>query len=165
MKVVRDTTNLRFFRVMPVEPLQPGYDYYLKIPYRKFRDLNGFYNDSTELKVTLPNDDKLSSITLKLNHVKNRYIVELLNEKRNSVIRSYVVDGNGTWVFPYLKQGNYCIRITEDKNRNAMVDTGVLLEKKQPEKVRFFKLEDQFLIKVLERAEMIWDINLEEMFQ
>ena len=165
VKVVRDTTNLRFFRVMPVEPLQPGYDYYLKIPYRKFRDINGFYNDSTELKVTLPNDDKLSSITLKLNHVKNRYIVELLNEKRNSVIRSYVVDGNGTWVFPYLKQGNYCIRITEDKNRNAMVDTGVLLEKKQPEKVRFFKLEDQFLIKVLERAEMIWDINLEEMFQ
>ena len=78
---------------------------------------------------------------------------------------TYVVDGNGTWVFPYLKQGNYCIRITEDKNRNAMVDTGVLLEKKQPEKVRFFKLEDQFLIKVLERAEMIWDINLEEMFQ
>ena len=32
-------------------------------------------------------------------------------------------------------------------------------------KVRFFKVNDQFLIKVLEKAEMIWDINLEEMFR
>ena len=70
-----------------------------------------------------------------------------------------------TVVFPYLKAGSYCIRITEDINRNNMVDTGVLLEHKQPEKVRFFKLEDQFLIKVLERAEMVWQINLKEMFQ
>jgi hypothetical protein len=45
------------------------------------------------------------------------------------------------------------------------VDTGILLEKKQPEKVRFFKPNDQFLIKVLERAEMVWKIDIKEMFQ
>jgi len=39
------------------------------------------------------------------------------------------------------------------------------LEKKQPEKVRFFKQNDQFLIKVLERAEMVWKIDIKEMFQ
>ena len=165
VKVIRDTTNLRRFQVMPAEPFQVGYDYYLKIPHRKFRDVNGFYNDSTELKVTLPTDDKLSSITLELGGVYNRYLVELLSEKRDKVIRSFLIDRNGPVVFPYLKQGSYCIRITEDKNRNGLVDTGVLLEKKQPEKVRFFKLEDQFLIKVLERAEMVWQINLKEMFQ
>ena len=137
----------------------------LKIPHREFRDVNGYYNDTTELKVTLPNDEKLSSITLELSGVHNRYLVELLSEKRDKVIRSFVVDGNGDVVFPYLKQGNYCIRITEDKNRNNMVDTGVLLEKRQPEKARFFKQDDQILIKVLERAEMVWKINLEEMFR
>ena len=165
VKVIRDSTNLRHFRVMPEEPFQLVYDYYLKIPHRKFRDINGFYNDSTQMKVTLPNDEKLSSITLELSGVHNRYLVELLSEKRDKVIRSFVVDGNGDVVFPYLKQGNYCIRITEDKNRNAMVDTGNLLEKRQPEKARFFKQDDKFLIKVLERAEMVWKLNLEEMFR
>ena len=165
VKVIRDSTNLRHFRVMPEEPFQLGYDYYLKIPHRKFRDINGFYNDSTQMKVTLPNDEKLSSIALELSGVHNRYLVELLSEKRDKVIRSFVVDGNGDVVFPYLKQGNYCIRITEDKNRNAMVDTGNLLEKRQPEKARFFKQDDKFLIKVLERAEMVWKLNLEEMFR
>ncbi len=165
VKVTRDPDNLRRFQIMPTEPFQVGYDYYLKVPHRKFRDINGFYNDSTQMKVTLPTDDKLSSISLELSGVQNRYLVELLTEKRDKVIRSFLIDKAGTVVFPYLRQGAYCIRITEDKNRNGMVDTGVLLEKKQPEKVRFFKLEDQFLIKVLERSEMVWKINLKEMFQ
>ena len=165
VKVVQDSTNLRHFNIYPEEKLQVGYDYYLKIPHRRFRDVNGYYNDSTELKVTLPNDEKLSSITLELSHVKNKYILDLLTEKRDKVVRSFIVDKDGTLVFPYLKTGNYCIRITEDLNRNNLVDTGVLLEHKQPEKVRFFKVNDQFLIKVLERAEMIWQIDMEEMFR
>ena len=163
--VIKDSTNLRHFRVMPTEPFQVGYDYFLKIPYRKFRDVNGFYNDSTELKVTLPTDDKLSSITLELSGVRNKYIIDLLTEKRDKIIRSFIVDKDGPVVFPYLKSGSYCIRITEDLNRNNMVDTGNLLEHRQPEKVRFFKLEDKFLIKVLERAEMVWQIDMEEMFR
>ena len=163
--VIRDSTNLRRFSVMPDEPFQVGYDYYLKIPYRKFRDINGYYNDSTELKVTLPTDDKLSTITLELSGVHEKYIVDLLNEKRDKVIRSFIIDKDGSLVFPYVKAGSYCIRITEDKNRNNIVDTGVLLEHRQPEKVRFFKVDDQFLIEVLERAEMVWQINLKEMFK
>ena len=45
------------------------------------------------------------------------------------------------------------------------MDTGNLLEHRQPEKVLFFKLEDQFLIPVLERSEMVWDLDLQEMFK
>lgn len=163
--LIKDSTNLRRFRVMPEETFMPGYDYHLKIPHRVFRDINGFYNDSTELKVSLPNDEKLSSITLKLTNVHEKYIIDILNEKRNSVIRSAISDKDGDVVFPYLKAGTYCIRITEDKNRNNIVDTGILLEHKQPEKVRFFKTEDKFLIKVLEKAEMMWTIDMEEMFR
>lgn len=163
--VIHDSINLRHFRVMPAEPFMTGYDYFLKIPHRIFRDVNGFYNDSTELKVTLPTDEKLSSITLELTGVQNEYIIELLNEKRDKVIRSFLIDKDGPVLFPYLKSGNYCIRMTEDKNRNGMVDTGSLLEHRQPEKVRFFKTQDTFLIKVLEKAEMVWDVNMEELFK
>ena len=161
----RDSTNLRKFSIKPTTPFQPGFDYFLKIPYRRFRDINGYYNDSTELKVTLPKDDKLSSITLELSEVHNKYIIDLLNEKRDKVIRSFIVNADGPVLFPYLKAGKYCIRITEDINRNNIVDTGNLLEHRQPEKVRFFKLEDQFLINVLERSEMVWTLDLQEMFR
>jgi hypothetical protein len=150
---------------MPTEPFQVGYEYFLKIPHRGFRDINGFYNDSTELKVTLPTDEKLSNITLELSGVHNKYIIELLNEKRDKVIRSFIVNGDGPVVFPYLKAGSYCIRMTEDINGNNIVDTGNLLEHKQPEKVRFYKVNDKFLIKVLEKAEMVWNVDMEELFR
>ena len=143
----------------------PGFDYFLKIPHRKFRDVNGYYNDSTELKVTLPNDEKLSSISLELSRVKNRYIVDLLNEKRDKVIRSFTVEADQTVFFPYVKAGKYCVRITEDQNRNGLVDTGSILEHRQPEKVMFFKINDQFLLDIPERTEYVQKINMEELFR
>ena len=163
--VTRDSLNLRRYIVMPKEKFQTGYEYFLKVPYRKFRDINGFYNDSTEVKVKLPDDEKLSSITLKLTGVHHKYIVDLLNEKRNSVIRSFIIDTDCSLLFPYLKNGNYCIRITEDVNGNGIVDTGVLLEHKQPEKVRFYKNGDSFLWEIPERAEVVQDINMEELMK
>ena len=163
--VTRDSTNLRKYSIMPDQPFQTGYDYFLKVPYRMFRDINGFYNDSTELKVTLPTDEKLGSITLELSGVNQKYIIDLLNDKRNKVIRTFIVEKDGPVLFPYLKAGSYCIRMTQDVNRNNLVDTGNLLEHRQPEKVRFFKVEDQFMIKVLEKSEMVWTANMEELFK
>ena len=164
--VTQDTINLRKYIVRPKDKMQVGYEYKLKLPHRKFRDINGFYNDSTEVKVSLPKDDKLSTMNLVLTNVNNKYIVDLLNEKRNSVLRSYVIENDQTLVFPYLKKGKYSIRITEDLNKNGIVDTGNLLEHRQPEKVRFYKLEDgTFLIDVPEMMEIDQNIDLQEMFR
>lgn len=164
--VTQDSLNLRKYVVRPNVELLPGYEYFLKVPHRKFKDINGFYNDSTEVKVTLPNDDKLSTIFLVLNNVANKYIVDLLNEKRDKVLRSYIIDEDSTLPFPYLKAGKYSIRITEDVNRNGVVDTGNLLEKKQPEKVLFYKLEDgTFLIDIPEMTELEQNIDVAEMFK
>lgn len=165
-RVEKDSLNLRKFTIRPEEKLQPGYEYFLKIPHRKFKDINGFYNDSTEVKVSLPKDDKLSTLSLVLSNVNNKYIVDLLNEKRDKVLRSYIIDKDATLLFPYLKAGKYSIRITEDVNRNGIVDTGNLLEHKQPEKVRFYKLEDgTFLIDIPEMMEIEQNIDAAEMFQ
>ena len=164
--VVQDSLNLRKYTVTPAEKLQPGYEYFLKVPHRKFKDINGFYNDSTEVKVSLPKDDKLSTMFLEISNVKNKYIVDLLNEKRDKVLRSYIVDSDQTLTFPYLKASKYSIRITEDLNRNGIVDTGILLEKKQPEKVRFYKLEDgTFLIDIPEMSEIEQALDVAEMFK
>lgn len=164
--VTRDSLNLRKYVIMPKQKLQQGYEYYLKIPHRKFMDINGFYNDSSEVKVSLPKDDKLSSLTLNLSNVNNKYIVDLLNDKRDKVLRTFIIDSDTSLLFPYLKSGNYSIRITEDLNRNGIVDTGNLLEHKQPEKVRFYKLEDgTFIIDIPEMTELQQDIDMEEMFR
>ena len=164
--VRQDSLNLRKYIVTPSEKLQPGYEYFLKIPHRKFKDINGFYNDSSEVKVSLPKDDKLSTMNLVMSNVRNKYIVDLLNEKRDKVLRSYIIDKDETLAFPYLKAGKYSIRITEDLNRNGIVDSGILLEKKQPEKVRFYKLEDgTFLIDIPEMMEIEQNIDLAEMFK
>ena len=162
----QDSLNLRKYVITPTEKLQPGYEYFLKVPHRKFRDINGFYNDSSEVKVTLPNDDKLSTLFLNLTNVHNKYIVDLLNEKRDKVLRQYIVEGDQTLIFPYLKAGKYSIRITEDLNRNGIVDTGILLERRQPEKVMFYKLEDgTFLIDVPEMMEIEQNLDVQVMFE
>jgi hypothetical protein len=98
--------------------------------------------------------------------VNNKYIVDLLNEKRDKVLRSYIVEDDGVLKFPYLKSGKYSVRITEDLNRNGLVDTGILLEHKQPEKVRFYKLDDgTFLIDIPEMMEIDQNIDVTEMFK
>ena len=164
--VEADSLNLRKYTIRPVEKLQPGYEYFLKIPHRKFKDINGFYNDSTEVKVSLPKDDKLSTLLLAISNVNNKYIVDLLNEKRDKVLRSYIIEDDTTLSFPYLKSGKYSIRITEDVNKNGIVDTGILLEHKQPEKVRFYKLEDgTFLIDIPEMMEIEQNLDIAEMFK
>ncbi len=92
--------------------------------------------------------------------------MDLLNEKRDKVMRSYVVEKDAVLPFPYLKAGKYSIRITEDVNKNGVVDTGNLLEHKQPEKVLFYKLEDgTFIIDIPEMTELEQTVDVAEMFK
>ena len=164
--VKKDSLNLRKYIITPKEKLQPGFEYILKMPHRRFKDINGFYNDSLEVKVSIPNDDKLSTMMLNMNNVENKYIIDLLDEKRTNVLRSYVIEKDQTLLFPYLKTGKYSIRITEDLNRNGLVDTGNVLEHRQPEKVRFYKLENgESLIEIPEMTELEQDIDVAEMFK
>lgn len=140
--VEKDSLNLRRYTIRPKEKLLPGYEYFLKVPHRAFRDINGFYSDSTEVKVSLPNDDKLSTIILDMKGVEGKLIVDLLNEKRDKVLRNYIIEKDTQLVFPYLKEGKYSVRVTFDYNKNSMVDTGNILEHRQPEKVAFFKVSE-----------------------
>lgn len=140
--VEKDSLNLRRYSIRPKEKLLPGYEYFLKVPHRAFRDINGFYSDSTEVKVSLPSDDKLSTIILDMKGVEGKLIVDLLNEKRDKVLRNYIIEKDTQLVFPYLKEGKYSVRVTFDYNKNSMVDTGNILEHRQPEKVAFFKVSE-----------------------
>ncbi len=162
--VEQDSLNLRRYVLRPKNKLQPGYQYYMKLPYRAFRDINGFWSDSTELKVSLPDDETLSVLDLEFSGVDRKFIVDLLGEKRDRVLRSYVIDSDQTVRFPYLKKGRYSIRITEDGNRNSIVDTGSLLEHRQPEKVVFLELSGSPYIDIPAGAEITQPVAIASLF-
>lgn len=166
VEVIPDSMNLRKFTIMPKEKLQIGYDYILKMPHRRFRDINGYYNDSLDVKVTLPVDGKLSTLSLTLKNVENKYLIDLLDEKKSKVLRSYIIDKDEELIFPYLKAGNYCIRIIEDVNRNNIVDSGSLLGHIQPEKALFVKFkDDKQYLDIPEASDVVQEINIAELFK
>ena len=164
--VTADSLNLRKFSVMPSDKLLTGYEYILKVPHHAFRDINGFYSDSTEVKVSLPTDEKLSTLTLNLTGVEKRYIVEMMNEKKSQTLRTNIIDSDTALNYAYVKAGNYYVRITEDVNRNTVVDTGSLLQHRQPEKVKFLKFDkEDGLIEIKENTATVKDINIAELFK
>ena len=162
--VEHDSLNLRRYVLRPKEKLQPGFEYSMKLPYRAFRDINGFWSDSTLVKVSLPTDESLSLLELDLSGVDRRLIVDLLPEKRDRVLRSYIVDQDEVLQFPYLKAGRYSIRFTEDGNRNSIVDTGSLLDHRQPEPVVFLDFAGSKYIDIPASAEVSQSVTIATLF-
>ena len=142
----------------------PGYGYTVKIPNRIFRDINNHWNDSTEVSVSLPTDEELSSLNLDVRNVHHKYIIELLDERRTNVLRSFIITADRSLVFPYIKSGKYYIRITEDMNGNSYVDSGSLLDHQMPEKVQYLKINDNPLLDIPASAVINQTVDLEELF-
>jgi len=139
--------------------------YELKIPQDVFMDVYGRRNDSLAHKVTLPEADKKGSIALNFVGGVGVYIVELLDNTREKVIRTVHIPAQGKGLFPYLADGEYVIRITEDRNGNGVWDTGSLDQRIQPERVRFFRLSNgEDLIEIKDMLELEQNIDIEELF-
>ena len=163
--MIQDSLEINRYVIRPKEQFVKGNDYKLNFPQAIFRDINGFTNDSTVTKVTLPNSDNMSSITVEVKGVNARYIVELINDTRDKVFRKYIINEDAVLIFPYLEKGKYSIRITEDKNSNGLFDTGELLDRKAPEKVRLYTLPGgKNIIELDEKTDLEQTIEISEMF-
>lgn len=165
--VVKDSLDCLHYTMFSDTPYKVGNDYLLFIPTAAFIDVNNFTNDTTEKKFTLPTNDKLSSITLEIKNIKEgKYLVELVNEKRDKVYLKHEVTEDKTLLFPYLREGAYSFRITEDKNKNGKLDIGNVLKRIPPEKARLLKLPDgQYLIKLKEQTDLTQTVDIQKMFE
>ena len=162
----RDIHDLTLYHITPKVKFQNGWEYHFKIPQRVFKDINGHWNDSTEVKVSLPTDETLSSLSLNIiSSGDSRYIIDLLNEKRSEVLKTYKIESSAKINMKYLKPGKYSLRVTEDKNRNDFVDTGSLLQHRQPEKVIFIKFNDSEYINIPQKSDIVQDLNFKELFK
>ena len=165
LSISRDSLDLRRYILKPQVKMQSGFEYRIKVPHRAFRNINGHWSDSTEVKVSLPTDEALSSLSAVISGVESKYIVELLDEKGSQTLRKYIIEANATLQFPYLKEGKYCMRITEDINRNSIVDTGDLLARKQPELVKFVDFSGSKYIDIPKSSEIEQNIDLGLLFR
>lgn len=164
-EILTDSLWSRLINIKPNGRVLKGYEYYLRILPNAFTDIYKHTNDSTNSKVSLPQDENLSKLILNITGGEGSYIVELTNITRDKVFRSYKINGDTTLEFPYLQKGKYSVKIIEDINGNGIIDTGNLKRKKQPEKVRLFALPDgSTIITIPESVELKQDINLKTIF-
>lgn len=163
--VIQDSLEINRYIIRPKVQFVKGNDYELKFPEKIFRDINGFTNDSTDTKISLPTNDDASSISIALTNVDARYIIELINDTRTTVYRTYIINDDAELLFPYLEKGKYSIRITEDKNSNGLFDSGDLLAKKRSEKVKLYTLPGgKTVINLNEKTDLMQEIDIAEMF-
>lgn len=117
-------------------------DYRLMIPAGAFEDITFQANDTLNSKFKIADPDKFGSIEFKTvadTSDKNSYILEVIQKSGkgfNIVERITDVKAGQEIMIQYLKAGTYNLRIIQDKNHNKKWDTGSLVERRQPEKVR-----------------------------
>lgn len=164
---MKDSTEIRRFCIKPDEKLTKGYEYTAIIPYGTFTDLNGLKNEREEVKFSIPQDEKLSFLTLSFKNCEAKgYIVELTDESGKNCLRKYYVNQDKDLELQYLKAGKYMIRIARDDNGNQVLDTGNLLEHKQPERVVCYQYEEgKEILEIPESVELTQDIDLKAMFK
>ena len=70
------------------------------------------------------------------------FIIELTDKDAKKVLyEQYVEQTSPTYNFPFVKAGNYRLRVIEDRNRNRKWDTGNFLGHLLPEPVHYFAKE------------------------
>lgn len=162
----QDSTDVNRYVLRPADGFKIGNEYTLLILQAAFKDINGFTNDTTESTITLPTDDKLSTLTLDVKNVDARYIIELVNETRDKVFRQHIIKKDSMLLFPYLDAGRYSVRITQDKNSNGLLDPGVVLKKIQPEMVRLYKTSGNVtVIEIGEKMDLEQEVDISRLFK
>jgi hypothetical protein len=158
----KDESEFGVYHMQSSQKYQPGYKYQVVFKKNAFRDIYGRKSKEHTLDIELPNTDKTGSITLNVRGVRNSsYIIELVSSDRRQVFRKFTVDRDSKLYFPYLKEGQYTFRITEDRNRNGIFDSGDLLKRQQPEQVILFKLPDgKEIIDLPEQTDIEQDLTL-----
>lgn len=148
-------------------------EYRLMIPSGVFEDIAFEKNDTLKSQFKIANSEKFGKLilsTLADSTDKSHYIFELLQRRGNDyniVERVKAVQAGDEITIPYLKSGNYLLRIVQDANHNGKWDTGSITLRRHPEKVRML-LDDSQEAKQLISKEN-WDIgeslNLKKIFE
>lgn len=162
----RDSVKLRTFYLNTDWKVATHYEM-IVLP-EAFTDIYGISNDSIVKKVDTESPDKYSSIHAELSGIdkSEQIIVQLMDEKKERVLRNFVIRGNQNLLFDYLKTAKYTLRFIRDENKNGIWDPGNFLEKKQAEHAEFYVLPaGEELIQLPENTDIKQNIDVPAVFK
>ena len=134
-KIIRDSISKRKYYID--FPLQENTEYSVTIDTNAFENNFGLTNDTIIHSFTSQEMSYYGKIILNLSNVQSQVIVQLL-QGEDKIIQEKITAKNGLIEFPFLKTGDYNIKIIFDDNRNKKWDTGNYLKKIQPEEIIYY---------------------------
>jgi len=115
--------------------------YKMNILPKMYTDIYGISNDSMSYQLTTKTIEDYGVLNIDVRSTSNAgYIVELLGPSENVVRRKKILKPE-TVSFEYLNPGKYFVRAVIDENKNGIWDTGSVLEKRQPESIKYLGKE------------------------
>ena len=116
---------------------------YLFKAFNAFENFFGQKSDTLQESFSAKKAEDFGSLKLTFrDNISLPFIIELTDKDAKKVLyEQYVEQTSPTYNFPFVKAGNYRLRVIEDRNRNRKWDTGNFLRRLLPEPVHYFAKE------------------------
>ena len=116
---------------------------YLFKAFNAFENFFGQKSDTLQESFSAKKAEDFGSLKLTFkDNVSLPFIIELTDKDAKKVLyEQYVEQTSPTYNFPFVKAGNYRLRVIEDRNRNRKWDTGNFLGRLLPEPLYYFAKE------------------------
>lgn len=148
--VAKDSTEVGFEPIFTANTSQITFkvkvkegEKYLFKAFNAFENFFGQKSDTLQESFSAKKAEDFGSLKLTFkDNVSLPFIIELTDKDAKKVLyEQYVEQTSPTYNFPFVKAGNYRLRVIEDRNRNRKWDTGNFLGRLLPEPVYYFAKE------------------------
>jgi len=150
LMVAKDSTEVGFEPIFTANTSQitlkvkvkEGEKYLFKA-FNAFENFFGQKSDTLQESFSAKKAEDFGSLKLTFrDNISLPFIIELTDKDAKKVLyEQYVEQTSPTYNFPFVKAGNYRLRVIEDRNRNRKWDTGNFLGRLLPEPVHYFAKE------------------------
>ena len=152
----QDSLQIRKFRFST--EWQENTKYQLLVEPDAFTSIYNYGNDTLLLDFRTRKLDYYGKIIVILKEIPDNLIIQLLDNK-GKVSKEKTGWKNNRVEFSFLHPGKYRLKVIYDRNKNGKWDTGNYEEKRQPEKVIFYKKELD--VRANWDLEIKWDLETE----
>ena len=148
--VAKDSTEVGFEPIFTANTSQITFkvkvkegEKYLFKAFNAFENFFGQKSDTLQESFSAKKAEDFGSLKLTFrDNISLPFIIELTDKDAKKVLyEQYVEQTSPTYNFPFVKAGNYRLRVIEDRNRNRKWDTGNFLRRLLPEPVHYFAKE------------------------
>lgn len=151
--IVQDSLDPKIFYVSHLWPYNQ--EYKIAIDSASIYSIYNKWNKNIETTFRTRAEDEYGQLYIQISGIEGPGFGELLNASGKKVKESILEDGE--LIFENIKPGKYYLRYIEDKNENGKWDTGLYINKLQPENVYYYP--GFFEIKKYMEWEQSWNIT------